>query len=255
MSYFAHIVHGHRTFHNRDFDDFLNLVSILRLSTKYFIAHLRVQAIRFLAQTWSYTLQAHDAMVARALASPVASDTTYPYVHPLHILNLAREVNIQIVIPSALYFLSLYPLVDLLRADHPKLQSNHPSTPSSTFKSADIKDYTLMFQHRIAIILDFVRRFFDERPALCRCPTATVCTRGFSRLASRLSRSWVPRTGPLYFMIQAIQALREETSVCQPCRAAFEKDVNTLREGIWKDLPSVIGLPGWDQLEAIDFSV
>ncbi|KAF9463025.1 hypothetical protein BDZ94DRAFT_1309134 [Collybia nuda] len=242
------------TFHNRNFDDFLNLVSILRLSTKYFIAHLRIQAIRFLAETWSYTLHGHDAMVARALTSPVANNTTYPYVHPLHILNLAREVNIQIVVPSALYFLSLYPLIDLLRADHPKLQSNHPSTPSSVLDSADIKDYTLMFQHRMNITLDFVRRFFDKRPALCKCPTTTICIRGFSKLSSRLSRSWVLRTGPLHFMVQAIQVLREEPIVCQQCRVDFERDVNTLREAIWKDLPTVVGLAGWDQLEAVDLS-
>jgi hypothetical protein len=194
-------------------------------------------------------------MVTRALTSPVANNnTTYPYVHPLHILNLSRELNFQILVPSALYFLSLYPLVDLLRADHPKLRSNHPSTPSSTIDPSDIKDYTLMFQHRITIILDFVRRFFDERPALCKCPTATICNRTFARLASRLSRSWVSRTGPLHFIIQAVQVLREDSNICQSCRASFEKDVNALRERIWKDLPAVIGLPDWGQLEAVELS-
>ncbi|KAF8644435.1 hypothetical protein AX16_008494 [Volvariella volvacea WC 439] len=143
------------SFNNRSLDDFFYLASILRLSTKYFISHLRIQAIRFLTRTWSYTLEGHDDMVRTALNSPIIDNTTYPYVHPLHVLNLAREVNVQIIVPSAIYFLSLYPLNDLLRADHPKLSIKHPSSPSSTLTPDDLKNYTLMFQHRLDLILHF----------------------------------------------------------------------------------------------------
>lgn len=80
-----------RTFHNRNVEDFFFLAGILRLASKYFIMHLRTQGIRFLTETWAYTIRGHDEMVALALSSPVISGTTYPYVHPLHVLNLARE--------------------------------------------------------------------------------------------------------------------------------------------------------------------
>jgi hypothetical protein len=230
------------------------VAGILRLSTKYFIAKLRVQAIQHLAQTWSYTLKGHDEMVAAALHLPPVDGLSYPRVHPLHVVNLAREVNVRIILPASVYFMSLYPLEDLLRGDHPKLTVEHPSRPSSILSPEDIRDYTLMFQKRLDIILNFVRSFCGTRAALSTCQTAPACTRGFARLSSRLSRSWITRTGPLHYMSQAVSDLSEDPkgSVCGPCRRAFTQEVAVLREKTWNELPSVLGLPTWEEMEAID---
>ena len=116
------------------------------VSAKYFIAHLRRQAIRHLLETWPHTLRGHDQFIERAVKAPLVGDLTYPYVHPLHVLNLARETHVDAVVPSALYFLSLYSLDDILRGDHPKLLVEHPSRPSGQLSPRDLKDYTLMFQ-------------------------------------------------------------------------------------------------------------
>lgn len=193
-------------------------------------------------------------MVELALKSPVIGNLSHPYVHPIHVLNLAREVNVRIVVPSALYFLSLYPLTDILRADHPKLVVKHPSRPSSQISAADIEAYTLMFQHRLDVILDFVRHFVSERTAntnICH-NNQTPCTRGFARLASRLSRSWKTRTGPLHYMMQAVQEHSDDASVCLPCRKSFREDVIRLREEIWDNLPAVVNFTTWDDLKAMD---
>jgi hypothetical protein len=109
-----------------------------------------------------------------------------------------------------------------------------------------------MFQHRISVILDFVRPFFDERSPPPGCTTGKTCNRGFSRLASRLSRAWLTRTGPLYFMVQAVEGLSEDPSVCLSCRAMCHRDVEGLRQKIWNGLPAVVGLPTWTELEALD---
>ncbi|KAJ6621861.1 hypothetical protein B0H10DRAFT_2346449 [Mycena sp. CBHHK59/15] len=243
-------------FSSSKLEDFFYLAGILRLSTKYFIAKLRAQAIVHLTQTWSYTLKGHDDMVEAALRSPLVDGFSYPYCHPLLVLNLAREVNIRIIVPSAVYFLSLYPLEDLLRADHPKLLIEHPSRPSSVLSPSDIKDYTLMFQKRLDIILDFVRSFCATRTGLRTCATTAACTRGFSRLSSRLSRSWITRTGPLHYMSQAVGDVSEDpkSTVCGPCRRAFAQDVAALREKIWDELPSILGLPPWDEMVAMDLN-
>ncbi|KAG5639205.1 hypothetical protein H0H81_005684 [Sphagnurus paluster] len=237
-------------FMHRNFEDFIYLVGVLRLSTKYLIAHLRKEAIRCLAETWSYTLEGHDAMVNKAVTAPSMDGLTYPYVHPLHILNLANELNIQIVIPSAMYFLSLYPLSDILRGDHPKLQVAHQSKLSSSLSPTDIGAYTLMFQYRLKVILDFMR---EERiPAsLCRNET---CQRGFQKQASRLLRSWQTRTGPIFFVVQAINAAEEEPYICEICRRKYRREANELRQKIWLELPSVIGLSSWEGLIAADLS-
>jgi hypothetical protein len=242
------------SFATSSLDDFFYLAGILRLATKYFIGHLRTQAIRHLTQTWSYTLRGHDAMVELALNSPLIENMSHPYVHPIHVLNLAREVNVRIVVPCALYFLSLYPLADILRADHPKLAVKHPSRPSSQISTTDVEAYTLMFQHRLDLILDFARRFVGGRVANgSTCQNhQTPCTRGFARLASRLSRSWMIRTSPLHYMMQAVEQLEDDGSVCLPCRRAFREDIIRLRETTWDSLPAVIGSTTWDNLKAVD---
>ncbi|KAJ7796170.1 hypothetical protein B0H14DRAFT_3114545 [Mycena olivaceomarginata] len=241
-------------FSNERLEDFYYLAGILRLASKYFVTKLRAQAILHLTQTWSYTLKGHDDMVEAALRAPLVDGLSYPRVHPLHVVSLAREVNVRIILPSAAYFLSLYPLEDLLRGDHPKLNVPHPSRPSSVLSPSDLRDYTLMFQKRLDIILDFVRSFCGKRTALRTCSTAAACTHGFARLSSRLGRSWITRTGPLHYMSQAVSELSADHKggVCGPCRQAFAQDVAIMREKIWNELPSIIGLPSWEEMVAID---
>ncbi|EJC97882.1 uncharacterized protein FOMMEDRAFT_143417 [Fomitiporia mediterranea MF3/22] len=263
------------TFYNRDVEDFFFLASILRLSTKYFIAHLRKQAIEALAQTWSYMLDGHDAMVDRALQAPVGpGEFTYPYVHPVHVLNLARETNVCIVIPSAIYFLSVYPFSDLLQGSHPKLlvesRTGLPK-PASTLSIEDITNYTHMYQHRIELVLDYVRHFCGERRSHRDCrwrreedPSRPFnhdqdrppevegldpCSHTFARLASRASRSWYTRTGPLRWMLQTVQYLEQrDMPLCSLCKYTFQRDVESHRHGIWDKLPGVVGLPRWKEL-------
>jgi hypothetical protein len=202
-------------------------------------------------------IKGHDDMVESALQSPLSADgISYPYAHPLLVLHLAREVNVQILVPSAVYFLSLYPLDDLLRGDHPKLLIEHPSRPSSDLSPLDIKDYTRMFQKRIDIILHFVRIFVGTRTALKNCASAPACTSGFARLSSRLSRSWITRTGPLHFMSQAVSDLSEDpkATVCRPCRRAFAQDVAQLKEKVWSELPLILGLPSWEEMVEMDLN-
>ncbi|KAJ7069643.1 hypothetical protein C8F01DRAFT_1113467 [Mycena amicta] len=242
-------------FHVACLEDWFHLAGILRLSTKYFINRLRLQAIEYLAQTWSYTLKGHDDMVEAALNTPAVDGLTYPFIHPLHVLTLAREVNVRIVVPSAIYFLSLYELHDILRADHPKLTKiEHPARPSSVLAPNDIKDYTLMFQKRLDIIFDFVRTVCGKHQLIAACQSPEACTGGFQRLTSRLNHSWIARTGPLHYMSQAVADLtgRGKLGVCKPCLQAFTQEVAVLRERTWNELPSVVGLPPWEDLVSMD---
>lgn len=191
-------------------------------------------------------------MVERAIKSPLVDNLTYPYVHPLFVLNLARETHVQVVIPSAVYFLSLYPLDLLLRGDHPKLKVEHPSRPSADIDSNVLRDYSLMFQKRLDIILEFTRKLCGERVASSTCTSPPTCTRGFARLSLRLSKSWVPRTGPFHYMLQAIAEVSDDSTFCIGCQKAFRQDAATFRESNWQILPSVLGLPSWEELQTSD---
>lgn len=219
-------------------------------------------------------------MVERALQVQTFDGTrrhalTYPYVHPLHVINLARETNVRVIIPSALYFLSVYPLSDILKGTHPKLLAESQSgipRPSSTLSPGDMANYTLMYQHRIDIILDFVRKFCGERRSYPAClwkrgnlgtPVDTgrppdsegpdPCTHAFAKLASRASRSWFTRTGPFRWMLQTVNQLKnKDLRVCKICMEAFRVEVEKHRNAIWDNLPSVVGLPNWSELIEAD---
>lgn len=271
------ILHSHRTFQNREIEDFFILASILRLATKYLIANLRRQAIAFLTQTWACTLAGHDSMVERALQAPTSSsgpsELSYPYVHPLHVLTLARETNVRLVVPAALYFLSIYPFSELRTCNHPKLLAQSRTglpRPEAILNIEDVGNYTLMFQYRIDVMLDFSRVFCGGRhsePGCSRRTQATgfqveedPCMRSFAKLASRASRSWYPRTGPLRWMVQTVQHLEGEGdtgpgSVCKTCREAFRSDVEAYRVRVWEALPNLVGFPGWQQLIDADLPV
>lgn len=191
-------------------------------------------------------------MIELAVKAPLLDDKSYPYVHPLHILNLARSTNVQIILPSVFYFLSLYPLNDLLAGDHPKLNIKHSSCPSAEISAQDLQAYTLMYQALIQMILDFTRQTCGDRSSLAGCQNGGTCIKVFTRTSSVLSRTWRIRTGPLSFMVQVSDDIAEAQDVCGPCKRAFRQDVTTLREDIWRRLPSIIGLPSWEEIQATD---
>ncbi|KAF9568811.1 hypothetical protein CPC08DRAFT_739622 [Agrocybe pediades] len=239
------------TFSNNHPDGFFYLTGILRLATKYFIEHLRQSCIQYLRQTWPSTLKGHDDMVELALSSPTVNDLTFPYVHPLHVLNLARENNVNSIIPSALYFLSLYSLSGILHADHPKLLLEHPSKPSSMLSPSDVMLYSLMYQHRLQIMENFIREFCESRATQPKCgaPGMSLCRKGFTKLVSQLYRSCYLRTGPLHFILQAIHKINHGGVVCEFCSLEFFQSAERLRQEIWDDLPTVAQLPPWNRLD------
>ncbi|EIN12935.1 hypothetical protein PUNSTDRAFT_111294 [Punctularia strigosozonata HHB-11173 SS5] len=249
-------------FGDGNLNDFLVIAAILRLSTKYFVGNLRTKAVRFLSSSWAHTLEGHDAFVERATSAPSVEGMSFPYVHPLHVLNLARETNVRILVPSALYFLSLYPLADILSGNHPKLVSSSPSAPSSTIGHGDFVACALLSQYRVDIILDFIRDFCNIRrctsgahPNLADTADAAIaltCSRAFASVASRLSRSWNVRTGPLYLIAQAMQEVSQRASICDKCKHQFRTDAKSRRREIWDGIPAVIGMPSWEELIAMD---
>ncbi len=158
-----------RSFHIQNLEDFFKTSAVLRLATKYLMKNIRRKTIKALTEAWAYTLEGHDQMVARAIADPqTEGQTSYPFVHPIHVVNLAREADVRLILPSALYFLSMYPFSDLQRADHPKLTAESRTglpKPSSQLSYKDIGNYTLMYQHRIDFILKFCRNLNGRPPS------------------------------------------------------------------------------------------
>jgi len=199
-------------------------------------------------------------MVTRAVADPqTEGQASYPFVHPIHVVNLAREVDVRLILPSALYFLSMYPFSDIQRANHPKLTAESLiglPKPSSQLTPEDIGNYTLMYQHRIDFLLKFCRNLNGRPPSpLCRrnahlaVMAEESCKVAFARLASRVSRSWLSRTGNLYWMSQTVKwSESHDINLCPECKADYRSFVENVRREEWDRLPSVVGLPSWMDL-------
>ncbi len=253
-----------RSFHIQNLEDFFKTSAVLRLATKYLMKNIRRKAIKALTEAWAYTLEGHDQMVARAIADPqTEGQTSYPFVHPIHVVNLAREADVRLILPSALYFLSVYPFSDLQRADHPKLAAESRTglpKPSSQLSYEDIGNYTLMYQHRINFILKFCRNLNGRPPSpLCRrnAHLAVVveesCKVAFARLASRVSRSWLSRTGNLHWMSQTVKwSEGHDINLCPECKADYRNFVENVRREAWDRLPSIVGLHSWAELQESD---
>ena len=88
--------------------NFSALSSVLRLSTKYFVEHLRIQCLARLAHDWPTTLADWDRREAAATDVSGRYAPRDAYAHPVLAINLALELGLPEVLPSALYDLSRY---------------------------------------------------------------------------------------------------------------------------------------------------
>ncbi|KAJ3985974.1 hypothetical protein F5890DRAFT_1408273 [Lentinula detonsa] len=97
-------------FGNNDQDDFRVVSGVLRLATKYLVDHLREKAIAHLNIAWPSTLKGWDARedLARAYEIETGTSGARLYPSPLAVINLAREVDVLTLLPSAFFDLSRY---------------------------------------------------------------------------------------------------------------------------------------------------
>ncbi|KIK77869.1 hypothetical protein PAXRUDRAFT_58788, partial [Paxillus rubicundulus Ve08.2h10] len=88
--------------------DFSTVSGALRLSTKYFVEHLQVQCLAHLAHDWPSTPAEWNQREAAATDASGRYTPRDAYAHPILAINLARELNLPEVVPSAFYDLSRY---------------------------------------------------------------------------------------------------------------------------------------------------
>jgi hypothetical protein len=88
--------------------DFPFLASVLRLSCKYFICIPRRQCLERLQAYFPTTLADWDRRERMALAPDGHYDPRHEIPSPIHVINLARELNVGSVLPAAFYDLARY---------------------------------------------------------------------------------------------------------------------------------------------------
>ncbi|KAF9240827.1 hypothetical protein BU15DRAFT_45363 [Melanogaster broomeanus] len=266
--------------------DFSALSSVLRLSTKYFIEHLRVQCLARLAHDWPSTLADWDR---REAAATDASGHYHPreaYAHPILAINLALELGVPDVLPSAFYDLARYAPSKILsgtRAFHLVALDDNGSQGTPPLMHISHDSLVRAFKGRELAqlyISTFLARALSHHPSpsclhsaklsmsISTGGTGTVasahCMESFYFIHLNVLRSvggiaCGRDADPLFTLIQAAEMLdrRDFTDgvrmrglrMCGVCKRAWRGEVGKAREEVWGLIPVWFGLSNGDEKE------
>jgi hypothetical protein len=134
--------------------DFPFLASVLRLSCKYFICVPRKQCLERLQTYFPTTLADWDRRERMSLAPNGHYDARREIPSPIHVINLARELNVGSILPAAFYDLARYdmsktaggtePLAHLV-LEGPSSNENSPMSATCTPAPAPSLSFFLAF--------------------------------------------------------------------------------------------------------------
>ncbi|KZT29590.1 hypothetical protein NEOLEDRAFT_1128399 [Neolentinus lepideus HHB14362 ss-1] len=253
--------------------DFQVISAVLRLSTKYFIEHLRRHCISRLETDWPSTLAGWDHR--EKLATDPKSGRYNPrelYAHPILVINLSTELGIDHLLPAAYY--------DLCRYGPSKIATGVPASncyppPPIEEETADLDQPLLLTTRQLLstflgreagqkYITTFIQDELTHREAASACSSAPnvsssshPCLESFYFIQLNILRSVggiaAGRDGdPLFTLAQAVEMLsRTDFSdgvnqcglrICNACRAEFVVSVNKCRQKVWDEIPRWFGL-------------
>jgi hypothetical protein len=99
----------YRYFYKPYANDWQAIEAVLRLSSKYFIEHLRHRCLSRLAVDWPLSLDKWEARERDAVDDKGKYSPRELAPHPILVISLAREIDhLSFVLPSAFYDLSRY---------------------------------------------------------------------------------------------------------------------------------------------------
>ncbi|KAJ8079489.1 hypothetical protein PM082_011076 [Marasmius tenuissimus] len=255
---------------------FPSLLSTLRLSTKYIIPVLRQRCLDQLSSDWPSTLSGWDKREAEATDERGVYLPREYSTHPIMAIELARELGLVDLLPSALYDLSRYgPSKILVGAPGPtrlfKKDKKTSDTPKAVTLTQDLFVRTLRGREQSQ---KFVHSFIMTQIGN-RSPSSDCFYRGEARGDSRVCResfyfitlNVLRAVGgiacgrdadPLFTLGQAVDMLSRMDFVdgggsgsgrkrcglrmCGACKADFTEDCGKARRDVWMLLPKWFGL-------------
>ncbi|KAH8999159.1 hypothetical protein EDB92DRAFT_1932584 [Lactarius akahatsu] len=259
--------------------DFPFLASVLRMSCKYFICIPRKQCLERLQSYFPITLSEWDRRERMSLSPNGHYDPRHEIPSPIHVINLARELNVGSVLPAAFYDLARYgtsktasgtePLAHLIleassenspTSPSPSPSPSSPPSPSSSPQTADGDSTPVMLSHGDLVVTfrgrealqRSVATFLDaqvkNRSTAEGCAGGQACRDAFYFITLNTLRSVggiaAGRDGdPLFTLGQMIDI---------KCREEFIPAVHAGRQAIWDQIPEWFGLEPYDTLRARD---
>jgi hypothetical protein len=256
--------------------DFPALAAVLRLSTKYFVEHLRQHCLARLDLDWPGTLAGWDQREAGATDDQGRYVPQLTCAHPILAIHLALDQAIPSVFLSAMYDLSRYgPSKIKIGTRPPRLASDY-LIPGFNPEAYNKLHFTLPpdllsrilkgREHSQKFMASFIQRELQSRAPSAECENrfdevnpSQACYESFYFIMLNILRSVGGITAgrdadPLFTLMQATDMLtRTDFSdgeqqcglkMCRACKVDFATTVTRVREEVWRLLPRWFGLPG-----------
>ncbi|KAF7296504.1 BTB domain-containing protein [Mycena chlorophos] len=208
---------------------------ILRLSKKYDVPAFRKRCLERLREEFPTTLEEFDKDIA-SISHPGGMEFSEMCAHSV---NLAREVGVFSMLPSALYY--------LIRQE-PGVFGEHISILDSVQdKLAAYKAYAEMSRDYCQTPLQWLK------PSGCipspSCSTRDECERRRNGLFIDL----IPDPTIVASIVDFWnEEDKWEEGLCEPCVTEAKELYEKMRKECWEKLPSYFGLPSWEELKKMD---
>lgn len=252
-------------------NDFAAIAAVLRLSTKYFIEHLRQRCLARLESDWPSTLEGWDIREREATDHLGRYAPRESCAHPILAIHLALELGLDSILPAAFYDLSRYGPSKIMSGASPlpavSWSSDGPGLQTQSHSLVCLSRdnlYRTLVGREIAqrFIASFIEKELKDRPISLDCLnkdqfTAQYCSESFYFILLNILRSVggiaCGRDGdPLFTLVQALQMLsRTDFSdgvkqcglkMCDGCKNDFANAVDRAREEVWLRIPGWFGL-------------
>jgi hypothetical protein len=288
-----HCPHAHYSYFRRPFvQDFPFLASVLRMSCKYFICVTRKQCLERLQIYFPTTLSEWDQRERMLFTPEGLYEPRYEIPSPIHVINLARELNVGSVLPAAFYDLARYgtsrtaagtePLAHVVLEAASSENTSSPRTAGRTPRLSPmlLQDATPVMLSHDDLVLTFhgrevmqrsVATFLDaqvmNRSPAEGCLGGQTCRDAFYYITLHTLRTVggidAGRDGdPLYTLGQMINMVHHAEWVdgqylrglpmCGRCREEFILAVYAGRQAVWDQIPEWFGLEPYDTLNERD---
>lgn len=213
------------------------IAAFLRLGRKYDIQQLHSEALKRLTFEFPSTLEEYDCSIENYTFIDDSDIDRSNLL--LAVIHLARETDNLSVLPAALYNFCFYYKIRAM---------------IDFFQQSDGTSYAMCLADQRTVIggwHSLVEMQTKETFAWLAnedmfkdiCITDGVCTKSRNRL---LLANWHP--SPWCIALNA-WAPHLEDGQCLGCIAKSKKVHNAGRQNVWNKLPSIFGLPGWEELK------
>ncbi|RDB27186.1 hypothetical protein Hypma_004419 [Hypsizygus marmoreus] len=260
-------------------DDFMAIAGVLRLSTKYFVEHLRQRCLKRLDLDWPSTLSGWDRREHEATDSFGRYMPRELCPHPILVIELALDLGINSILPAAFYDLARYgPSKIMTGALMPPLAIDQfiPLVPDAkqqvvTLPRTQLCQTLRGREYVQSFMANFIATSLQSRTPSPDCvyqfdpDPSRPCHESFYFIMLNVLRSvggiaCGRDADSLFTLTQAMEMLsRTDFSdgqrqcglrMCHPCKVDFATSAMKAREEVWSSLPTWFDLKGYDTMDS-----